>query len=124
MALAQLDWIGGGDGGVDMINPDAKYEGISVAASGTADIAVTQMPRLIMFMYQSSKNSNYFSAIGIIDVKNSKAKRAGHFSSGIGNWQDWSQTSVNNYFTITSSSVSFNKTVIGATMDLFIYVYY
>ena len=123
MALAQLDWIGGG-GGIDMLNPDAKYEGISEAASGTADIAVTQMPRLIMFMYQSSKNSNYFSAIGIIDVKNSKAKRAGHFSNGIGNWQDWSQTSLSNYFTITSSSVSFNKTTIGATMDLFIYVYY
>lgn len=122
MAMSEMDYMNGG--GIDMLNPDAKFEGISEAASGTADIAVTQMPSLIMFMYQSSRNSNYYSNIGIIDVKNSKAKRAGHFTNGISNWQDWSQASLNNYFTITSSLVSFNKAQIGATMDLFIYVYY
>ena len=107
---------------IDLLSPDVQYDNASASTSGTADIAVTQKPRLII-MAVWSRGNTYAGQLGIYDVENNVAKRKGYWSSSAVSWSDWSN--VANFFpTITDTKVTYNIAAWGGAHRVYINIYY
>lgn len=116
--LAQLEKKGGET--LIPTTPDALYKNNSMAYNGTATLAVTKKPRLLIWCSASTTNTqNYF--VGLVDVENGTAYRYGYFDGANrdGAWTTWQS-----YFTsITDTSVGI-KNAFNASCNIRVGAYY
>lgn len=111
----------GGDNSIDLMSPDVEYTNGSMANNATASIAITQMPRYVIFFIDSAPGTT-FAWYGIYDVKNDVYMRAGYYGSSIRSWDTWGGAT--NYITsVTSSAVSVKNTS-SVTCRMVVEIYY
>lgn len=105
--------------------PDVEYNNPSAGTSGTAEITVTRKPRYILCAMWTTTGTGYAGQLGIIDVDNEKAIRAGYIGSTLAshNFEDW--TNVSSYFpTISDTQVIYDISAWTADHRVYIGIYY
>lgn len=97
----------GGSGGVDLsLPPDATYTNASMANNATANITVSQMPKLIAVGCYNMSNS-YGFMFAFFDVTKQRGYRYGYWNSAFHN-EVWDSTNRLTWInSITSSNVAF-----------------
>lgn len=111
---------GGGGSGTDTARqPDVIYQNASMSQNATANIAVTQMPKVIELV---SSNSSGSASCGVYNVDTQDGWLFGYWSSSMQS-QYW--TAASNYFTsITSSNIAFKNAGFSGTSRITVAVYY
>lgn len=100
---------------------DLHYATASATSSGTVDITVTKKPRYI-FLMQSSRTTNYYCNMLIVDTTKNKALRTGYSGSS---YTEDATSLISTYFpTISSSKVTVNLASFGYNHRLYIVIYY
>lgn len=124
MALAQLDWIGGGGDGIniDFSAVDAYNSNNSLASHATLSVTVTQKPRFVQVIVD--RTDSPYPTVYNYDVVNSKVSTIGRRSSD-DVWQALDETSrMTEYFpTVSSSVVTFYNSA-GAAKVVFVGCFY
>lgn len=109
----------GGGGGTDTSRePDKLYQNTSMAQNATANITVTQMPKVIEMVESNTGGS---AVIGVYNVEQDTGWLIGYYSSAMHS-QSWNGSS---YFTsITSSNVTFKNAGFSGTSRVSVAIFY
>lgn len=79
--LTELRQKGGGNNGIDLINPDV-VEQLDLNTGATRNISVTTLPKYIVITYSRAANSTDRSGIEVYDVSSGHMKKWAYTSNG------------------------------------------
>lgn len=94
---------GGGEVGLDLINPDVIQQ-TNIASAATVSIPVTQLPRYVILTYSSASSATDRSGLEIYDVDGGHYRMWQYTSNGYTDSSD--VPGENDVASITSSSVT------------------